>query len=153
MAREDPLALGRQAEFGFRHASGKSFLAADIARVLELAGVNAQVAVRRLQELFELRERHAAVDAERAHDSQPHTFVDQSVGLTGFTIREVAGYRPETLRVGRGCRRLVALQYGFSRHGASLSSCLARDGSRRSRARGRYAPSRAAATASPCRAP
>src|SRR5688572_9478152 len=153
MAREDSLALGRQAEFRFWHAGGKSFPATDVARVLELAGVNAQVAVRRLQELFELRERHAAVDAECAHDSQTHAFVDQSVGLTGFTIREVAGYCAQTLRVGRGCRRFLALQYGFSRHGASLSSCLARDGWRRSRARGRYAPSRAAATASPCRAP
>src|SRR5690348_18436997 len=116
MARKDALALGGQAELGFRNAGGESFLAADVPRVLELARVYAQVAVRRLQELLELSESHAAVDAERAHDPQAHALVNQSIVLAGLAVREIARHCAKALRVG--CRRggFQALQYGFSRH-------------------------------------
>src|SRR5688572_8729656 len=153
MARKDALAFRGQAELGFWNAGIKAFLARDIAGILQLARMDAQVAVRRLQELFELRERHAWRDAERAHDPETHALVDEAVRLAGLAVREIPRHGPQPLRLRSGRPGLLTFQHRLTRHGASRSSSRARGGCRRNRARARYGPSPAAAIASPCRAP
>src|SRR5262245_30597432 len=72
MAGEHPSSFGREAVFRLRDARRELLLANDVARVLELTSMHAQVAVARLQELLELGEAHTRVDAERAHDAEAH---------------------------------------------------------------------------------
>src|SRR5882672_8305569 len=61
VAGEHPPPLCRQAVLRLRDARRELFLADDVAGVLELARVHAQVAVARLQQILELREAHAGV--------------------------------------------------------------------------------------------
>ena len=103
MPREHPLALRGEAVFGFRDARRELLLAGDVARALELAGVHAQVAVAGVQELLELREAHARVHAERAHDAEAHALVDEPIRVAGLGVGEIAGHRAQALL--RGLRR------------------------------------------------
>src|SRR5712691_10455025 len=69
----------RQPVFGLRDPSFERLRAGDVRRLLELAGVHAQVAVCGLQERLELVEAEAVVHGERAHDAEAHALVDQPV--------------------------------------------------------------------------
>src|SRR5271156_5048332 len=71
----------RQAIFGFRHAPVESFRTAQIAGVFQLARMDAQVAVRGAQQLFQLVESERFVHGERADDSKARTLVDQTVQI------------------------------------------------------------------------
>src|SRR5512143_2570896 len=73
-----PARLG-EAVLGARHAPGEGFLARDVAGVLQLARVHAQVAVRGLHEPLELDEAELVGDRERAHDAETDALVDEAV--------------------------------------------------------------------------
>src|SRR5215218_7936891 len=53
--------------------------AGDVLRVLELARVDAQVAVGGVHQSLEIVEGERLVDGERAHDPESHALVDQTV--------------------------------------------------------------------------
>jgi len=76
-----PAARGGQPVFGLGHTPGKRFRAADIARVFQLAGVDAQVAVGHAEQLLELVEGERRVYGERADDGEPRALVDQAVQI------------------------------------------------------------------------
>ena len=72
-------ALAGQAVLGLREATLERLLALDVARVLELAGVRAEVAVGDLEQRLQFLERQRFVDRERADDPQTHALVDLAV--------------------------------------------------------------------------
>src|SRR2546429_4902082 len=99
----------RQPVFGLGDPSRERLGAGDVGRLLELARVYAQVAVRGLQERLELVEAEAVVHGERAHDAEAHALVDQPVELGG--TRAGAGARPRDIPLGR----LSLSRYSLSR--------------------------------------
>lgn len=76
---EGAAAGGCQPELGLRHTAGKRLGAGDIARIFELAGMDAQVAVTRAEKFFELVERERRIHGKRADDCKPGAFVYQPV--------------------------------------------------------------------------
>src|SRR5262249_41160486 len=68
-----------QAVFGPRHAAVERLVAGDVLRVLELARVDAQVAVGGLQQPLQVVEREPLVGRERADDPEPEPFVDDAI--------------------------------------------------------------------------
>src|SRR6266576_6929141 len=79
VALERPPAEGGESVFGFRDAACERLVAGDVVRVLELARVDAEVAVARLEQRLELVERETVADREGAHDRESHTLVNQPV--------------------------------------------------------------------------
>src|SRR5688500_2403581 len=74
--------------------------ARDIIGFLELARVDAQVAVRRLHQLFQVAEAEGIIHGERADDSKPQTLVNETV--------EGVGAPGSGLQIGRAsCRERV----------------------------------------------
>src|SRR5262249_18308129 len=61
----------RQPVLRFRQASIKRFLAENVIRLFQFARMHAQIAVRGLQQSFQLIEGQRAVYRQRAYDSQP----------------------------------------------------------------------------------
>src|SRR4051812_7364847 len=70
---------GRDRVFRFRHATLEGLLAQHVLRFLELAGVDAEIAVRRPQQRFQIAEAHPLVDGERAENAETHTLVNEPV--------------------------------------------------------------------------
>src|SRR5690606_10938188 len=70
-----------QAVLGSRHAPVEGLGARDVRRILELACVHAQVAVRRVEERLQLVEREGLVDGEGTDDAQPDALVNRPVKL------------------------------------------------------------------------
>src|SRR5262245_7199886 len=67
---------GRDSILGARDAAVERLVAGDVFCLLQLSRVDAQVAVRRLQQLLELEKRQSIVDGEGADDAQAQPFVD-----------------------------------------------------------------------------
>ena len=76
---ERAAAGGGEPVFGPRHAIFEGLVAGDVGRFFQLAGVDAQVAVRGLQQTLQLVERQAIVHGERADDAEPEPLVNQPV--------------------------------------------------------------------------
>lgn len=76
---ESLTACGSQLIFGLWHSALERFRAGDVLCLFKPPRMNAEVAIRRLQQLLQFIEREALVDGQRAHDSQPHTLVDNAV--------------------------------------------------------------------------
>ena len=76
---ERAAAGGGEAVFGPRHAARERLLAGDVLRVFELAGVDAQVAVGRVQQPLEIVERQPIVDGQRADDAEAEALVDEPI--------------------------------------------------------------------------
>src|SRR5919205_3788683 len=72
-----------QTIFGLRNPSIEGFRAGDVLRFLQLAGMHAEVAVRRLEERLEIAEAERLVDGERADDPQAHPLVNQAIQVDG----------------------------------------------------------------------
>src|SRR6266850_7615377 len=72
-----------QTVLGLGHAPGERLHARHVLRLLELAGVHAQVAVGRVQKALQLVERETLVHRERADDREAHALVDQPIELGG----------------------------------------------------------------------
>src|SRR6185437_5897502 len=100
-------AHGRQPVLRLRPPSGEGFGALDVACLLELARMGAQVAVADIEQRLQLVESELRIHGERAHDAEPHPLVDQAV-----EFRILAA----TVRNGRR-RRLASLR--FARFGRS----------------------------------
>ena len=83
-----------------RHASRERLLAREVARFLELARVDADVAVGRLQDRFQLVERQRRIDGQRADDRQARLLVDDAVEVGDLRL-DGAG--------ARGCTSSVLL--------------------------------------------
>src|SRR5688500_3485188 len=66
-------------ELGSRHPAFEGFVAAQVSRFLQLAGMHAQIAVGGAEQMLELVEGEGLVDRERTHDRQPDPLVDQPV--------------------------------------------------------------------------
>src|SRR5205085_12586759 len=73
----------RQAVLGLRRAPVEVLVADDVLRLFELARVHAQVAVRGVQELFEVVKGERFVDGEGADDGEADSFMYQSIKLGG----------------------------------------------------------------------
>src|SRR5690349_14324797 len=72
---------GGEAVLRARHAAVEGLGAGDVAGVLELARVHAEVAVRGLEQPLKVVEGERIVDGERTDDPQPDALVDQPVQL------------------------------------------------------------------------
>src|ERR1051325_6289903 len=81
VALERPPAEGGEAVFGLGNAGLERLVARDIARVLQLARVHAQVAVGRLEQRLELVEGELLAHGERAHDRESHPLVNEAVEI------------------------------------------------------------------------
>src|SRR5690349_310767 len=62
----------------FRATIFERLRAVDVARILELARVGAQIAVTHIKERFQIAERQLVIDGERAHDPEAYSLVDES---------------------------------------------------------------------------
>src|SRR5262245_34979635 len=69
----------RQPVLGPGQAAVERLVAGDIARFLELAGMDAEVAVRRVEQTLQLVERQAVVDRERADDAKAKALVNHTI--------------------------------------------------------------------------
>src|SRR5690606_37093453 len=108
----------RQAEVGTRDPAIEALPALDVSRLLELAGVNAQVAVGGTEHRLELVEAEALVDGEHADDAEPHPLVDQAIEVDGATFGgspRLAAQRP----LGTGAARAGLSESPFFSHHAS----------------------------------
>jgi hypothetical protein len=86
---ERAAAGGGEAIFGFRHAAVEGFGATEIAGVLELARVNAEVAVGGAEQLLEFVESERFVDGKGADDRETRAFMNQAIEIGA----EVSGGR------------------------------------------------------------
>src|SRR3954471_15610792 len=113
IALERPPAEGGETVFGFGDAVFERLLAADVLRVFELARVDAEVAVARLEQRLELVEGEAFAYRERAHDRETHAFVDQPVECGRRRLRlGFQGSRAVAVEARQPCR--VALSHRTS---------------------------------------
>src|SRR5688500_4621719 len=71
----------RQPILRSRHPSLERFRAADVLGVLQLAGVDAEVAIGCLHELLQVVEAELIVHGEGAHDAKAHAFVDKTIEI------------------------------------------------------------------------
>src|SRR5205809_719749 len=83
VALQRAAAQRRQPVLGLGDPARERFATGDVLRLLELACVHAQIAVRRLEEGFQLVERQRVVARQRTHDAEAHSLVDQAVQLGG----------------------------------------------------------------------
>src|SRR5215208_3948720 len=79
-------AVDRQAELGARHAPLEGLRTRDVAGVLELARVDAEVAVGRAEELLELVEGERLAAGEGAHDPEAQPLVDDPIEIEGHRL-------------------------------------------------------------------
>src|SRR5436190_1089020 len=70
-----------QPVLGFRDAPFEVFLARDVLPFLELARMNAEIAVGSLEQILQLVECHRIVHGQCADDSQPYRFMNQPVEI------------------------------------------------------------------------
>ena len=108
---------GAQAVLGAGHPALERLGAGDVAGLLELAGVHAQVAVGGLQQPLELVEGERLVDRERAHDGEPHPLVDEAVELERSVGRGAALHPGEPAGASRlfpAPRREIGLSHRTS---------------------------------------
>src|SRR5262249_39552281 len=108
---------GRPARFGDlvggpRPAILEGLRAGDIAGVLELAGMAAEIAVADREQPLELVERHLLAYRQRAHDAEPDALVDQAIDFRGAIV---AGGRRRRFQLAS-----LALARGERRAGLSL---------------------------------
>jgi hypothetical protein len=69
----------RESKLGVWESAGKSLCATDVSGFLELAGVDAQVAVGRFDELLQFIEAQDVVDRQGADDPQSEPLMDNAV--------------------------------------------------------------------------
>src|ERR1700694_173210 len=111
IALERPPAEGGEAVFRLGDAPGERLGAGDVFRVLEFARMDAQVAIRGLEQPLELVERETLAHRQGAHDGEPDALVDQPVELGGGGL-SLRLHRP--LRFGAREARCIALSHRTS---------------------------------------
>src|SRR6266508_2963691 len=95
IALERPPAEGGESVLRLGDAPGERLVAGHVARVLQLARVDAEIAVGRLEQRLQLVERDAVTHRERADDREPHTLVNQPVQVRrgGLDFRLCGSFR------------------------------------------------------------
>src|ERR1022692_1534268 len=78
---------------GFGTAIFEGFRASQILRLLEFAGMRAQIAVADIEQRFEFGERQLLTHRQRAHDAETHTLVDQTIELAVVSLGAHAWHR------------------------------------------------------------
>src|SRR5690606_3710382 len=102
---------------GSRHAPVEGLGARDVRRILELACVHAQVAVRRVEERLQLVEREGLVDGEGTDDAQPDALVNRPVKLERTGKRLSAHSMQAPFRRVRGLPLpFLSQSLGLARH-------------------------------------
>ena len=81
VALERATAGRAQAVLGSRHPAFEHLAAGDVTRLLQLPGVDAEVAVSGVEQSLELVEAQRLVHRQRAHDREPHALVDEAIQL------------------------------------------------------------------------
>ena len=76
---ERSAARGQQFIFGARHAPVKTFGTGHVARFFQLAGVHAQVAVRRFQQPLQFVKGQPVINGQRAQNPQAQALMHQAV--------------------------------------------------------------------------
>src|SRR5580704_13399073 len=76
---QGPAAGRRQAVFGPRHPPREALGTGDIPRLLQLAGVDAQIAVGRVHQLLQLVEAEGGIHRQRAHDAKPEPLMNEAI--------------------------------------------------------------------------
>src|SRR5215469_5550516 len=125
IAVERLAAGGRQAVLRSRSPSFEALAAADVAGVLELARMRAQVSVRHVEQRLQIIESERLVHGEGAHDSEPHSSVYEPVDLGVLGIEGKHRSRAVLLRLARPavwCRILALACAGSSVHVVSTRS-------------------------------
>ncbi len=101
----------RDAVFRFRPAGFEGLRAYHIARLFELAGMGAQIAVAHVEQGLEFVEGEPLVHGQRTHDAEAHSFVNQTVESRILVpMRRTRHGRRFRRHLARGgCSRLAAL--------------------------------------------
>src|SRR5207249_5535433 len=101
-------AAGRgQAVLRARNASLEHLVARDVLRVLELARMDAEIAVGRLQQPLQVVERQPLVHRQRTDDAETKTLVNEPIELERAALDfrlQTSDFRSEERRVGKECR-------------------------------------------------
>src|SRR6266550_1869523 len=83
VALEGTAAASRQSILRLGHPAREGFRARDVFGFLELARVDAEIAVGRLHQLLEITEAERIVDGQRADDAEAEAFVNEPVQRVG----------------------------------------------------------------------
>src|SRR5687767_10288764 len=103
----------------------EAFVAGDVRRLLELARMHGQVAVRGVHEPLEVVEAEGVVHRQRAHDAEPKALVDQAVEAERAVVRALATHRAELARRLAVAPRILGNRTVLS-HRASVRSARRR---------------------------
>src|ERR1700704_2387590 len=128
-----------------RHPPLEVLLAGDVAGLFQLAGVDAQVAVRRLEQLLEVVEAQVIVHRQGADDAETHPIVDQAVEIQGGLGSGTGNIQPRLLS-GSGAAAVLVLERP-SHRASRRSGRRTSDAGRRSRLPAEHLPSREATPA------
>src|SRR5262245_11448052 len=104
IALEGPAAVRREPVLGPRAPAFEGLGARHVLRLLELAGVDAQVAVRRLHQRLEIVEAQRGGRRQRAQDAEPQPMVDQRVELARVRPPSASVEAVEASRLRLGAR-------------------------------------------------
>src|SRR5262245_17250874 len=104
IALEGPAAVRREPVLGPRAPTFEGLGARHVLRLLELAGVNAQVAVRRLHQRLEIVEAQRGGRRQRAQDAESQPMVDQRVELARVRPPSASVQAVEASRLRLGAR-------------------------------------------------
>src|SRR6202521_6439962 len=98
---ERPATRGSKAVLSLRHAPFERFRARDVFGLLELARVDAEVAVGSIHQLFEIAETERIVDSQCAHDAKAETLVNEPVERVraGGRRRRAGGFTPHCSQI------------------------------------------------------
>src|SRR6266550_2609331 len=111
IALERPPSEGGESVLRLGDAARERLVAGDVARVLQLARVDAEIAVGRLEQRLQLVEREAVAYRERAHDREPDALVNQPIEIRRCGLR----FRfQRSFRFRAGEPRRVALSHRTS---------------------------------------
>src|SRR6185437_2301564 len=91
IAVESLTADGRQAVFRLRASPGERLRALDVAGLLELARMRAQIAIADIEQRLQLIEGELRVHREGAHDAEAHALVHQAVELRVLAAAAAVG--------------------------------------------------------------
>src|SRR5690348_10583551 len=86
IALEGLATRSRDSVFGAWHASIKALGADDVFGFFQLAGMDAQIAVRSFQQAFQLRESESVTNGECTDNPQAHTLVDYGIEFGGRSL-------------------------------------------------------------------
>src|SRR6185295_12010438 len=151
IALESPPAGRREPVVGLRHPALEVLLAGDVSCLFQLAGMDAEVAIRRLQQPLEVVEAEMMVDGQGADDPQPHPLVDETVEVQSGLGSRIGYSHVRSLRLGAAV--VMPERAAPSHRAASRSPRRTARAARRNRPPSGRPARRMAPAGPPCRAP